>query len=100
MYKKQDRASTLDDFQVVNIIGEGSYSKVFKVIRKLDGHIYAMKKVEMRQLKQKEKENALNEVRLIASFDDENIVSFKEVFLDESLQTLCIIMEFATGGDL
>jgi NIMA (never in mitosis gene a)-related kinase len=40
----------------------------------VDGHIYAMKKVEMRQLKVKEKENALNEVRLIASFDDQNII--------------------------
>ncbi len=59
-----------------------------------------MKKVEMRQLKIKEKENALNEVRLIASFDDPHIVGFKEVFIDEPTQALCIIMQFATEGDL
>ena len=59
-----------------------------------------MKKVELSQLKQKEKENALNEVRLIASFKDPHIVGFKEVFFDEASQVLYIVMQFAAGGDL
>lgn len=33
-------------------------------------------------------------------FRNENIISFKESFLEESSQTLNIIMEFADGGDL
>ena len=32
-----------------------------------DGHIYALKKVKMVKLSDKEKENALNEVRILAS---------------------------------
>ena len=31
-------------------IGEGTYSTVYKVRRRDDGHIYALKKVKMNQL--------------------------------------------------
>jgi NIMA (never in mitosis gene a)-related kinase len=54
----------------------------------------------MGQLKEKEKENALNEVRILASLNDEYIVSYKEAFIEDQSQTLCIVMEFANGGDL
>lgn len=96
----------LNDFEVLSKLGEGSYSQVFKVMRKNTNAIYAMKKVKLFDLKEKEKENALNEVRILASFNDPHIVSYKvtlilikqEVFLDDNC--LCIIMEFASGGDL
>ncbi len=52
------------------------------------------------KLNQKEKDNALNEVRILASIEDENIVSYKEAFFEETTSTLCIVMEFANGGDL
>ena len=54
----------------------------------------------MGNIKKKEKENALNEVRILASNEGENIIGFKEAFVDETSNTLCIIMEFAEGGDL
>jgi NIMA (never in mitosis gene a)-related kinase len=36
------------------------------------------------EINDKEKNNALNEVRILASIRDPNIVSYKEVFLTES----------------
>ena len=51
----------------VLIIGEGAYSSVYQVRRHADGAIYALKKVKMVKLSDKEKENALNEVRILAS---------------------------------
>uniref|UniRef100_A0A7S3P0T9 non-specific serine/threonine protein kinase n=1 Tax=Euplotes crassus TaxID=5936 RepID=A0A7S3P0T9_EUPCR len=54
----------------------------------------------MTKLSQKEKENALNEVRILASIDDPNIIGYKEAFLTENPSTLCIVMEYADGGDL
>lgn len=54
----------------------------------------------MGKLNEKEKENALNEVRILASIEHPNIVAYKEAFYEESSQTLCIVMEFADGGDL
>ncbi len=61
-------------------------------------------------LSEKEKENSLNEVRILASIKyviafvtvirNENVVSYKEAFFEEESQSLCIIMEYAEGGDL
>ena len=52
------------------------------------------------KLNEKEKENALNEVRILASVEHENIIGYKEAFFEESSSTLCIVMEFADSGDL
>lgn len=54
----------------------------------------------MKNLSEKEKENALNEVRILASIDHPNIVSYKNAFIDEVSSSLCIIMEYAEEGDL
>jgi NIMA (never in mitosis gene a)-related kinase len=39
-------------------------------------------------LSEKEKENALNEVRILASVKHKNIVGYKEAFLDYSSNSL------------
>ena len=54
----------------------------------------------MGKLSEKEKENAVNEVRILASIDHPNIVGYYEAFYEEGSQSLCIIMEYAQGGDL
>lgn len=59
-----------------------------------------MKKVKMGKLSDREKHNALNEIRILASIQHPNIIGYKEAFIEESSQTLCIIMEYADGGDL
>ena len=68
--------------------GEGAYSSVYHVHRVLDGQIYALKKVKMGKLSDKEKENALNEVRILASIKHANICAYHEAFIDESSSSL------------
>jgi len=58
---------SINEFNIVAKLGTGSYSEVFKVTRKSDGQFYALKKVSLENLSQKEQENALNEVRILAS---------------------------------
>jgi len=91
---------SLEDFNQLEKIGEGAYSEVFKVRRKSDGKIYALKKWRLGKLKEKEKENSLNEIRILASVRSPYIVSYKEAFFDERSQYLCLIMEYADAGDL
>ena len=50
-------------------LGDGAYSSVYKVRRQEDNDTYALKKVKMLNLSEKEKENALNEVRILASIN-------------------------------
>jgi len=54
----------------------------------------------MGTLSQKEKENAVNEVRILASVIHSNIIGYKEAFFEDSTSSLCIVMEFADSGDL
>ena len=90
----------MNNFEILAKLGEGSYSTVYKVKRKIDSKIYALKKVRLKKLSSKEKENSVNEVRILASIKSPHIISYKEAFLDENSQNLCIIMEFAEKGDL
>ena len=64
-------------------IGEGSFSEVYNVKRKNDNTIYAMKKVKMGKLSGKERENALNEVRILASINHPNVIGYKEAFFED-----------------
>ena len=69
-------------------------------MRRSDNIVYAMKKVKLQKLSSKEKENALNEVRILASINHPNVIGYKEAFFEDSTNCLCIIMENADGGDM
>lgn len=90
----------MNNFHILGKLGEGAYSQVYKVKRIADGCIYALKKVKMTSLTEKEKQNALNEVRILASLKSSFIVSYKEAFYDDTEQCLGIVMEYADKGDL
>ena len=72
----------------LHFAGEGAYSSVYLVKRLEDGLIYALKKVKMGKLSDKEKENALNEVRILASVDHPSIIKYNEAFIDEASSSL------------
>ena len=74
----------MKDFKILSMIGEGAYSLVYKAQRIKDDIIYALKKVKLNNLSQKEKLNALNEVRILASINSNYVISYKEAFFDES----------------
>ncbi len=90
----------MENFEILEKLGEGSYSTVYKVKRKLDDQIYALKKVKLLNLNEREKTNSLNEVRILASVKSNNVISYKEAFFDEKDSTLGIVMEYADNGDL
>ncbi len=90
----------LKNFEQLNQVGKGAFSEVFKARRIKDGQLYALKKCRLGVLKPKEKQNALNEIRILASVNSPNIVRYKEAFFDDSSGFLCLIMEFAESGDL
>ena len=53
--------------------------------------------MKIKLLNPKEKRNALNEVRFLASITHNNIIAYKEAFIEQG--NLCIIMEYADGQD-
>ena len=76
------RLMSLSNFVILSILdldklGEGAYSSVYKIRRITDKGEYALKKVHVQNLSVKEKENALNEVRILASIRCPNVISYK-----------------------
>lgn len=76
------RTTVLRDFQIMSKLGDGAYSSVYKVKRLEDGLIYALKKVKIGMMSSKDKENAINEVRILSSVKHPNVVAYKEAFID------------------
>jgi NIMA (never in mitosis gene a)-related kinase len=85
-------------FTEERILGQGSYGKVYKALRHSDGRSYAVKVVNLSKLSTREIEDAVNEIRLMASFSSPFIISFHEAFCDH--HRLCIVSEYAQLGDL
>ena len=91
---------SLNDFIFGKVLGKGSFGTVNIVTRKQDNKIYAMKRVNISRLSDKDKKSSLNEIRILASLNHPNIIDYKEAFFDEETKTLNIVMEFAEEGDI
>ena len=91
---------SISDYIIEKQLGKGAFGSVSKVRKISDGKIYALKNVKIGKLSQKEKESALNEVRLLYSLNNPNIIFYYDGFYDEPTRSLNIIMEFAEDGDI
>jgi NIMA (never in mitosis gene a)-related kinase 1/4/5 len=91
---------SLNDFLIEKKLGDGAFSTVYSVKRLSNGERYALKKVKMGKLTEKERMSALNEIRILASINHPNVIAYKEAFFETKEDSLCIIMELADDGDL
>ena len=89
---------SLGDYEIIQVIGSGTYSTVFKVRCKSTSILFAMKEIKFERLSAKEKEYAKTEVRILKQINHPNIIRFEKSFSSGS--DFYIIMEFASGGDL
>lgn len=76
------------EFTVLEKVGEGSFSSVYKVSKEDDPNFYALKRVKIMRLKDRDKENTLNEIRLLASLNEKHVIGYKDAFIDDSSSTL------------
>ena len=89
----------LDKYEVVELLGEGSYGKVFLVRHRVTGSLRAMKEINKSSLKNSEEENDVsNEITILKKLDYPNIVKIFEFFLTNDKYFL--ITEYCKYGEL
>lgn len=81
----------------VREIGSGSFGKAI-LVKDPEGRPYVLKAIDISRMDSKERRDAVNEVRVLSSLKHPYVVSYRESFLDG--RTLCIVMDYAEGGDL
>jgi len=76
--------SPYDDYEIIGLIGYGTYGKVFKIKHKINSKIKVMKVISENSLKKNIKEDDLiHEIKILKSLSHENIVKLNQVYRDE-----------------
>ena len=76
------KSRKLDDFEVLEELGSGSYGKVLKVKHKIDEHLYALKVIPLPQ-DEASRKRALRECKRLAQVDHPGIVRYHNSWMEE-----------------
>lgn len=90
---------TVDDFELLTVVGKGSFGKVMMVKKKDTGKTYAMKVLKKDQLvKRRQVAHTKTERKVLQSIDHPFIVSLRFAFQNDA--KLYMILDYFTGGEL
>eukprot|EP01004_Peranema_trichophorum_P002305 NODE_1374_length_1985_cov_45.942535_g1163_i0.p1 GENE.NODE_1374_length_1985_cov_45.942535_g1163_i0~~NODE_1374_length_1985_cov_45.942535_g1163_i0.p1 ORF type:complete len:462 (-),score=71.81 NODE_1374_length_1985_cov_45.942535_g1163_i0:545-1930(-) len=93
------QAVSLKDFEILKVIGRGSFGKVMKAQYKATGQIFAMKALRKDQLlEQQMVQNAKDEKNILQSVDHPFIVKLHFAF--QTKQRIYLVLDLLPGGEL
>uniref|UniRef100_A0A0G4FQW6 non-specific serine/threonine protein kinase n=1 Tax=Chromera velia CCMP2878 TaxID=1169474 RepID=A0A0G4FQW6_9ALVE len=90
-------ASQGANYQKIKEVGAGSFGKAI-LVKDKSGKQYIMKVIDISRMNQKEKKEAMQEAKLLATLKHPYIVAFRESWVEGG--QLCIVMDYAEAGDL
>ena len=88
-----------ENYDYIEIIGQGMYGRVYKALNKIENKYYAIKCLNFKDITEKERKNIEMEVNLLKELKHPNIVLYKDSFLDKE-NNLNIVTTFCEGGDM
>lgn len=90
----------MDKYEVLQVIGKGSFGQVTKIRRREDGRILVWKEINYGRMNEKEKKQLVAEVNILRELKHPNIVRYCDRIIDKSRSSIYIVMEFCEGGDI
>ena len=99
LYDDKEMGNNLEDFEILQILGKGSYGFVAKIRSLKNKKIYAMKQIDLSKVgSDKERQLCKQEISLLEQLNHPNINKYyKTIFKNNCLY---IIMEFMDNGDI
>ncbi|OAY34368.1 cyclin-dependent kinase G-2 [Manihot esculenta] len=85
---------SVDEFERLNKIDEGTYGVVYRARDKKTGEIVALKKVKMEKEREGFPLTSLREINILLSFHHPSIVDAKEVVVGSNLDSIFMVMEY------
>lgn len=90
---------TMTDFEILKMLGKGSFGKVYMVKRKTSGEILAMKVLRKAELvKRSQVNHTMTERRIMSSVDHPFIVPLRFAFQTQT--KLVMISDYMCGGEI
>ena len=99
MFDQIKAHNEFEHYTKIKLLGEGSFGKAYLVNRNSDKLMCVMKQIDVSRMSDKEKREVVQESKLLEALQHPNIVKFIEVYKTKKGK-LCIIMDYADGGDL
>ncbi|XP_039643231.1 eukaryotic translation initiation factor 2-alpha kinase 1 isoform X4 [Perca fluviatilis] len=72
----------VSEFEEIVRLGKGSYGNVFKVMNKLDGQFYAVKKILIKKVSKDDCMKVLREVKVLSSLLHVNVVGYHTAWME------------------
>ncbi|CAL8283706.1 unnamed protein product [Merluccius merluccius] len=72
----------LSEFEEISRLGKGAYGKVFKVMNKLDGQCYAVKKILIKNVSRADCMKVLREVKMLSSLQHVSVVGYHTAWME------------------
>jgi fused-like protein len=85
----------LEDYHVIELIGEGGFGKVYRARRKGTGLVVAMKFIVKKGKNEKELRSLRQEIDILTELNHDNIVLLLDAF--ETQTEFVVVMEYAKG---
>jgi serum/glucocorticoid-regulated kinase 2 len=97
--ENRGRSMKLEDFELLKVVGKGSFGKVMQVMKKDTGRIYALKTIRKAHIiSRSEVAHTLAERSVLAQINNPFIVPLKFSF--QSPEKLYLVLAFVNGGEL
>ena len=88
----------MEKYEFREVIGSGNYGTCHLVMHRKERRPYVAKKIPVHKMAQRGE--ALAEAQLLSKLRHPNIIAYKESFLEEETESLCIVTAYAEEGDL
>ncbi|XP_024993908.1 cyclin-dependent kinase G-2-like isoform X1 [Cynara cardunculus var. scolymus] len=85
---------SVDEFERLNKIDEGTYGVVYRAKDKKSGEVVALKKVKMEKEREGFPLTSLREINILLSFHHPSVVDVKEVVVGSNLDSIFMVMEY------